>query len=286
VAAPATLPWRRSTFPGATEQLRRFQAALKSSTGDPRIVASGVWDTYFSEVLRDHGAPTVAAPPLSVVQIDKAFWNLHMKAPHATAEPWGAGAPGEADLYELVGGLGEGDADKASCQLKPRASKVDIVVHYRGLDPLDGANVRVTLLWWTDPKKKGKAKWDDATSWPTAKAGPPATVGWTAAVNEVLNSADGKTTKAVDGGWKFALGNSTQSHRLTLAGQTLDPTHSGVVTFDLNLTGLKKNTLVLLVAVIRAGATPADDIALAEAALEDMALTSPNVAVRSVQITT
>lgn len=26
---------------------------------------------------------------------------------------------------------------------------------------MDGANVRVTLLKWIDPKKKNKAKWDD-----------------------------------------------------------------------------------------------------------------------------
>jgi len=42
--------------------------------------------------------------------------------------------------------------------------------------------------------------------------------------------------------------------------------------------------MVLLVAVIRAGASPADYIALAPATLRDLALTSPNVAVRSLRI--
>jgi hypothetical protein len=109
-------------------------------------------------------------------------------------------------------------------------------------------------------------------------------VPWTPAVNQVLNSADGKTNQAVGAGWKFALGTSTQSHRITLGGQTLDPTHAGMATFALDLTGFKKNRVVLLVAVIRAGTTPADDIALAPATLQDLAMTSPNLAVRSLRI--
>ncbi len=282
--APVSLPWQRSTFPGATEQLRRFQAALRSSTGDPRIIANGVWDVYFSEVLRDHTAPTVAVPPappmpaLNVVQMDPTYWNLHMQAPHSSAEPWGAGTPSEADLYELTAKLQEGDFSSTSCSMPAQKLKVDIVVHQRGREPVDGANVRVTLLWWTDPKTTNAAKWSDSTTWFAGN------VAWTPAVNEVLNSGDGKTTQTVDAGWKFALGNNTEPHRLTLAGQTLDPTHSGVATFDLDLTGLASNTVVLLAAVIRAGTTPADNIALAPATLQDLALTSPNVAVRSIQI--
>jgi hypothetical protein len=47
---------------------------------------------------------------------------------------------------------------------------------------------------------------------------------------------------------------------------------------------VKKNAVVLLVAIIRVGTTPADDIALAPAKLQDLALTSPNVAVRSLRV--
>jgi hypothetical protein len=169
-----------------------------------------------------------------------------------------------------------------------RALKIDIVVHHRGLDAVDGANVRVTLLRWIDPKTKNAAKWSDHTTWPGGSkaiaSGAPANVPWTAAVNEVLNSADGKTNQAVGDGWKFVLGTSTQSHRLTLTGQTLDPTHAGIATFDLDLTDVKPNKVVLLVAVIRAGTTAADDIALALAKLQELALTSPNVAVRSLKV--
>jgi hypothetical protein len=290
VPPPTSLPWRRSTFPGAKEQLRRFQAALRSSTGDPRIIANGLWDAYFSEVLRDHpdpAAPPVAvpaAPPipaLSQVQINAAYWNLHMRAPHSTAEPWGTGTPSEADLHELTVGLPEGDLAQASYSMPRRRSKVDIVVHHRGLDPVDGANVRVTLLWWADPRTTHAAQWNDARTW-FATPVPP--VPWTPAVNQVLNSADGKTNQAVGAGWKFALGNNTQSHRVTLAGQTLDSMHSGVATFDLDFSSRRANSVVLLVAIIRAGTSPADNIALAPATLQELALTSPNVAVRSLKL--
>jgi hypothetical protein len=284
VTAPAAT-WSRSLFtgtvaPALTEQLRRFQAALRSSTNDVRVVANGIWDAYFSEVLRDHGAPTVhvaAAPPLpafDVVTIDQPFWNMHMTGAHATAEPWGAGPPSEADLYELTPRLVEGDANSASCELRAGPAKVDIVVHHRGLDSVDGANVRVTLLWWADPAASGAANWNDATTWFGAD------VPWTAAVNEVLNSADGKTTQAVDNGWSFALGGPNDAHRVTLAGQTLTPSQSGVATFDLDLSAAKPHSVMLLVAVIRA-ATAAN---LAPAKLKELALTRPNVAVRSIHI--
>ncbi len=295
VSAPTTLPWSRATFGGTEQQLRRFQTALRSSvrastgTDDPRIIANGKWDSYFSEVLRDHGAPTVAVPgppPLNLVQITAAFWNLHMKAPHSTAEPWGTATPDEADLYELTPNLIEGTFNSTSCSMPPKKLKVDIVVHHRGLDPVDGANVRVTLLWWADPSTTHAAKWNDATGTPPNSPWQPAVnnVPWTPAVNQVLNSADGKTNQAVGAGWHFALGNNTQSHRITLTGQTLDSTNSGVATFDLDLSGRKNDSVLLLVAIIRTGNTPAEDIALAPANLRELALTQSNVAVRSVRI--
>lgn len=283
VAAPAsfkTAPWQRSTFPKATESLRRFQAAFRSSTGDPRIVATGTWDAYFSEVLRDHGAPTVAvpaAPPLpalSVVQINKSFWNAHMKATHATAEAWSGGVPTEADLYELTPNLTEGELASTSCSLPARPAKIDIVVHHRGLASIDGANIRVTLLKWIDPKSKKKAKPNKPDTWFTDP------IPWADAVNEVLNSDAGTTTQTFAAGWSF-VGSTNATRRPTLSGQTLDALQSGIVTFDLNLTGLKKNTVVLLVAIIRAGTDP---IALTAKTLEALTTSSPNVAVRSLSI--
>jgi hypothetical protein len=279
VAAPATLPWRRTTAGIATDTLRRFQTALRASTNDPRVVANGLWDPYFSEVLRDHGAPTVAvpaAPPLpalNMAQIDKPFWDQHMKAPHATAEPWGAGPPTEADLHEYTPELREGDPGRTSCELQAAPCKVDVVVHHRGLAVRAGADVRVTLLKWIDPKKKNKASFSDPSTWFTGD------VPWTAAVNEVLNSASGAAPGPLTAGWSF-VGSTNATRRVTLTGQTLDPLNAGVATFDLNLSGLKNDTVVLLVAVVRAGG----DIALNAAPLQQLILNNPQVAVRSVRV--
>jgi hypothetical protein len=281
--APSSLPWTQTTAGTDPELLRRFQAALRARTGDQRVRATGRWDDYFNEVLRDLGAPMMPSPPAAAntVSINKAFWNLSMVAPHATAEPWGGAVPTEADLADFTGALVEGEIGQTSCSMPRQKLKVDIVVHHRGLDPIDGANVRVTLLKWIDPKTRNKAKWNDHTAWFGGN------VPWTGAVNDVLNSTAGTTAQAFAAGWSF-VGTTNATRRRALTGQTLDSTHSGITTFDLDLTGFKKNTVVLLVAVIRAGSSAADDtandIALTAATLEDLAMTRPNVAIRSVRI--
>jgi hypothetical protein len=267
---PATLPWSESAFRIDTEMMRRFQSALRARTNDLRVRATGRWDGYFNEVLRDLGAPTV---PPSGVRLDEAFWKLSVQVPHATAEPWSTPRPTHADLLDFSAELEEGVREKASCELPPGPSKIDILVHHRGLAPLDGAQVRVTLLQWMDPKTKDAARWDDSSSWPTAA------VAWTEAVNEVLNSPTGATTKSLGSGWSF-VGSTLATRRQDLAGQALDATHPGVATFDLDLTNVKRNAVVLLVAVIRSGT----DLALQAGTLEQLAMSNPDVAVRSVQI--
>lgn len=289
VAAPSTLPWHRDKRDAAgkvvvdTEVLRRFQSALRSRTEDPRVVPNGRWDAYFSEVLRDHGAPTVAVPAtgttpaLSRVRITAAFWNTIMGAPHGMAEPWGAGPPTEADLHELVAteGLAEGDAAQRSCVLPRRRLKVDVVVHRRGPGAIDGGDVRVTLLRWVDASTPRAVDPDDAATWPAGN------VPWTTAVNQVLASADGRTTLPLGAGWSFCEGaTAADVRRRTLAGRALDALRGGVATFDVDLTTVRRDRLVLLVAVVRTGNDPADD--LAPAPLRDLALRSPHVAVRSV----
>jgi hypothetical protein len=282
VGAPASLPWHRQTRPAGTEDtLRRFQTALHASTGDPRVVANGSWTPYFSEVLRDRGAPTVAVPAsgsvpaLQVAQIDQTFWETHMQGPNATAEPWGIGPPTEADLYEYTPSLSEGDAARTSCDLKPEACRVDIVVHHRGLGTRDGADVRVTLLQWIDPASPAAAVFSDASTWFSGD------VPWTADVNQVLNSADGAAPGPLTDGWSF-VGSTDDTRRQALPGQTLDPLNPGVATFDLDLSSVANDTVVLLVAVVRAGA----DIALAAAPLQQLTLNNPQVAVRSVRVST
>jgi hypothetical protein len=202
-----------------------------------------------------------------------------MTPPHATAEPWAGAAPTEADLHELTPPIREGDRGATSFSLPRGRWKIDIVVHHRGMQSVPGANVRVTLLRWIDPRTTGAARWNDPNTWFTTA------VAWTPAVNEVLNSPDGRSALAVDNGWRFVLGGSGQPHRMSLDGQTLDATRAGVATFDLDVTPFRKGRVVLLVAIIRTGtAAAADNINLGPASLEHLALNNPNVAVRSVRI--
>ena len=268
VAKPTTLPWTKGDGNIVDETLRRFQMALRAKTGDPRCRATSRWDFYFEEVLRDNGAPQVGG----ICNIDDAFWDSVMQAPHINAEPWGAVTPLEADLYELAPKLEEGVVSTASANLVTGRVKVDVVVHHRGTGTVEGDDVRVTLLHWIDPKAKKKANPDDSTTWFSAN------VPWTEAVNEVLNSANGTTNKSFGAGWAFTLPAPTR--RKDLTGQTLDPLHPGIATFDINLAGARAEFLVLLVAVIRVGS----NIALGPAQLRDLVLDNPGVAVRSLRV--
>jgi hypothetical protein len=98
-------------------------------------------------------------------------------------------------------------------------------------------------------------------------------------VDEVLNSDGGTTSAALGPGWSF-MGTTAASRRKTLTGQTLDNTHPGVATFDLDLNGVAADSVVLLVAVIRADGPSA----VPTLPLRQLARTDPHVAVRSIRI--
>jgi hypothetical protein len=266
--APTNLPWRFNKKPGV-EVLRRFQSALRSRFNDPRFRANGIWDRYFDECLRDNGAPVVS----SRVTVNQVFYDNVMTAPHSTAEAWGPGDPTEADLLELTPTLAEGDLGAASVTLPPLPAKVDVVVHRRGLDSILGSDVRVTLLRWLDPTRAARP--NDPSTWFGND------ITWRDAMNEVLDSVGGTTSAALGPGWSF-MGTTAASRRKTVAAPVLDNVHTGVATFDLDLTGLDPNTVVLLVAVIRADG-PSD---VTTRTLANLALENPHVAVRSLRIHT
>jgi hypothetical protein len=280
-AIPAPVATLTRVSPGPPERLRRFQAALRSFTGDDRVRATGEWDLYFEDVLRDLGAPT--HPVTGRAQIDATFWSSVMVAPHATREPWATAAepdrgPTEADLADLTPKIDEGEADSVSQVVTAVPHKVDVVVHHRGLDPRPSADVRVTLLRWTRLPTDPVPRRDDPSTWFTGS------VPWAAAADEVLNSAAGTTTQTFAGGWRF-VGSTAATRRKTLAGPALHSDTSGVVTFDLDLSPFRNNTVMLLAAVIRAGGDSAlASKPAADLVLRDLALTDPHVAVRSVVI--
>ncbi|MFL5937818.1 MAG: hypothetical protein ACJ744_07685 [Gaiellaceae bacterium] len=266
--APLWLPWSRGVV-GIDELLRRFQAALRSQKNDPRIRATGKWDLYFEELLREHGAPQGPAPTLTV-SVDEPFWKSVMETAHKTAEPW-SGVPSEADLYELTPKLSEGTVGAASCEVPRGPVKVDVVVHRRGV-PVGGSEIRVTLLHWIDPSTTGRAQYDDSTTWFSGN------VPWTAAVNDVLNSNDGTTAQTFAGGWQFS--QAAPNSRMDLTGQVVDNGSPGVVTFDADLSAASANDVVLFVALIREGT----NVALAAGSLRDLAFNNPGVAIRSVRL--
>jgi hypothetical protein len=138
------------------------------------------------------------------------------------------------------------------------------------------------LLRWSGPAAANPA---NAATWALGDAA--GNVPWTQAVNQVLNSDAGTTGIAFGGGWSFV--RTTGQTRLwkSLGTQTLDALHSGTVQFDVDLvTGVLNNRVVVLVAVLRAGVGASADIALpAATTLQALALTSPNVAVRSLHLT-
>ena len=272
-AAPADLPWTRTMInDDRAPLLQRFQAALRSQSNDDRVQASGAWDHYFSEVLRD--TPGAEDPGTKVVSLTKAIWNSVMVAPHHAAEPWGAGSPSEADLHDLITRQTEGEVDEVSCEIKAGPMKVEVVVHHRGLDVRPGAGVRVTLLRWTRPTGAAVPRRDDTSTWFTGN------VPWTTAVNEVLNSSGGTTSETFGGGWRF-VGTNAAARRKTLTGITLDNMTTGVATFDLDLSPFRNGTVMILAAVVRAEA----DLTLTPKTLEDMVVERPELAVRSLLIT-
>jgi hypothetical protein len=272
-AAPllgAAATWSKAS-PPSREILRRFQSALRADRTDPRVRPTGKWSKYFDDVLRDLGAPIVAGK----VVLNAGFWNPIVTA-NGTAEPWGTAIPTEADLIEYTSLLGEGLATEASGSMPAKKLKVEVVVQHRGPTDVSGSDIKVTLLQWIDPKKKGRARFDDVASWF------PGNIPWADAVVEVLNSPSGKTAKPMSAGWQFVLGNANNNaiKRLDLAGQTVGNLTPGIATFDINLEGAAKDLLVLLVAVVKVG----PNITIANVALQDLVLSNPGVACRSLNI--
>lgn len=265
----AASPWTFATPPPA-DRLRRFQAACRSRFADPRLRANGLWDRYFDELLRDNGAPVVGGN----VTVDVPFYAGVMVPPHDAADPWPTAAPTEADLHDLLPPLPEGTLGSASMSVPPAPHRVDVVVHRRGLDPVAGTAVRVTLLQWKDPDwlPWNRARPNDTSTWFTDP------VPFVAAVGEVLDGATGVPSSSLGDGWSF-VGTSAATRRRTPPG-TLDDLTSGVVTFDLDLTGEDQDTVVLLVAVLRADGPTG----LAATPLRTLTLGDPHVAVRSLRV--
>ena len=264
---PTDLDWTFGS-PPSSSRLRRFQASARHCFDDPRFRASGEWDRYFDEALKDNGAPVSGGG----AKVTQAFYDSVVNG-FETAEPWTTTVPTLADLLDVGPTISEGGLRQSSLDVTRKPYKIDVVVHRRGLAPIGGAQVRVTLLRWVDPATRNRADPTDSTTWPTSA------VTFAAAVNEVLNSSGGTFTTSPGPGWSF-LGTNAAARRKTLTGQTLDNTTPGVATFDLDFGGFAANRLVLLVAVIKDDATSV----IVNAPLRDLARGNAHVAVRSLKV--
>ena len=176
--------------------------------------ATGVWDLYFEEVLRDNGAPVAGR---QVEHRRRASGTPRWRRPTTPPNRGRRASPAEADLLRADGRRSTRAASprsRAGC--RPRPAKVDVVVHHRGLDPIAGADVRVTLLRWMRPASRNRGQADDVDHVVRR-----ADIPWAAAVDEVLNSAGGTTSVSLGGtGWSF-VGTNAAARRKTLTGQTL-----------------------------------------------------------------
>ena len=103
----------------------------RTSFGDPRFRATGVWDRYFDEALKDHGSPVGPA-------------GRH-RSPRRSTTRWSPGrrdrgargarrSPTLADLLDVSPSISEGSVGQASRRVQRKPYKIDVVVHRRGLD--------------------------------------------------------------------------------------------------------------------------------------------------------
>ena len=269
MTAPASLPWTQlnpagtpHADPFGTWKLWRFQAALRHE--DLRCVAKGVWDDEFEAVLLANGVPTT---PGGSATITKAYWESIVTGVNLSRLPWDTPQPTEADVADYLPAEATPLGDQPPSVLVP-AGKITayVLLHHRGAAPAARADVQTTLLYQVVSSWQGKA----STAWL------PGAVGWTAAIAGLLT--DG-TNPALHAGWALA--------------DVADPRHSpatdtaagspAVATFEVDLRGVKDKALVLLVAVVHSANDP---VSLTELPLRDLALASPHVAVRSVQVRT
>lgn len=278
--APASLtagPWRRSIAGPTRAEFQRFQAALRSKTGDERVVANGLWTHYFDEVLREFPG----ADGGGFGRISKAVWDAVVVEgeSHATAEPWGTRPVTEADHVDLIvpfAASGKG-SDKTSTLVPAGKVLVDVTVHHRGLAARPPGEVRVTLLRWRrDRTLVGGPHYTLPSTWAVDP------VPWAESVADLMNAPTADVPPGgneVGDGWRY-VGEETATRRLTIDHVTLDDTTTGVVTFPMDLSGYYHDTTMLVAAIIRAGG----DLALDAVPIEELTLTNPAVAVRSLRI--
>jgi hypothetical protein len=236
-----------------------FQTALRAV--DPLCRPNGRRDDVFTACLKRHGGT------LNATLWDTVITNAK---PNVYANPWGDGTPTEADLFELIVEQGQDYYPTAGpppiSPIQPRKILVDVLVHYRDLRGAKANTVKVTLLQRELPA--------DQTTWPTVAI----SADWKTKVTQVIGGA----SPVLGDGWVPAdPGPSVGSPSLDV-----DARMPRVVTFNVDFTGATAGKFYVLLAVVHADADPLTTGTLVGNNLQDLVLSSHQVAVRVVTILT
>jgi hypothetical protein len=280
--APAGLPWT-----GAAKDrygLWVLQTALHGrGGGDALVKPDGNWTQVFE-------ARLFAATGSH--RVTQTVWNTIVGSagnfPDAFADPWN-GLPSEADLYELVLNRKPPASSAASIGIAAGACQVHVQVHHRHPTAVPGAAVKVALL-----ARRFGVQTAPTTAAQSATAWAAQNCPWTTDLAAFMNPPGGPLptlplatlddslatagTRAAALGWAFA----DAAAPVRTLDRDIDVSHSGCATFDIDLTGLPKGELLLLVAVVHSGA---DRVALpANPTLQALLLGTRFVAARSLEI--
>ena len=257
VPAPKGLPW--SSASSDRYGLWVLQTALHArGAGDPLVKPDGLWGKVFETRLR-------AATGGNRVTL--AVWNNIVGSgglfPDAYAPPWNDASPTEADLFELIVDRPVPNTSPASMGIGRVACRIDVQVHHRHTTPTPANDIRVALLM----RPVGAT---NAAAWSALPCA------WTAAVQTLLRA--GGPLPVLADNWRFA----DPGGPMRPVAAAVDAARSGVVSFDLDLSGIAKGDRVLIVAVVR---STADEVTLpAGQTLEALVRGTRFVAVRSVEM--
>ncbi len=266
---------RRPVPPRTCAASRRRSARRPATTGSG---PTGEWDLYFEDVLRDHRLRRI--PSSGKMTIDTTFWNSMMSSARRRRRTVGNGRPARPDPDRGRPPRADTEARRgrrrARCRWSSRRSRTrSTSLSITGAsspasDPTCGSRCsagrdgRPTRSLAVTTRARGSPA--------TSRGRPPSTRSSTrpAAPRHSRSPAPAGRSSAPTpppGARPSPIRISTTSK-------------SGVATFDLDLSPFRNNTVMLLVAIIRAGGNSA----VATDTLENLAMTDPHIAVRSLVI--
>jgi hypothetical protein len=213
--------------------------------------------------MRANAAPVVGGH----ANLTTAFWSGTVSGLNLARLPWDTPLPTEADLEEYLPARSTPLSLDAPSIIVPRGVLTAyVVVHHRGPSAIAAGSVQAALLY----RVVGAWAGTHSTDWL------PGPVGWATPVTDLLTN--GTAPPPLTGGWRLADAPVRRPSTVDVVAGA--PT---VIPFDVTLTtaDITNNVLVVLVAVVH---SPSDPVTISDVPLQQLTLSSPHVAVRSIQI--